>query len=119
MATTTFDGFGGALSWAEIKLVDATSTQIVAAVAGLKIRVTSCTFVCGAATNVAWLSAANPILPSSGAGMPFGGAGAGLECDRNAGNGWLMETNAGEALNMQQSAVTRVIGSLNYKLVAP
>jgi hypothetical protein len=115
----TYDAAGDVILWAPVLLVDAAATLVVAAVAGRKIRVVSCTFTAGAATNLIWLSAANPILPPSGTGMPFGGAGAGLESDRSAGNGWLMETNAGEALNLQQSAVTRLVGSINYKLVAP
>ncbi len=114
---TTYDQFGDPILWASVLLTDGTSTQVVAAVTGLKIRVVSCTFTAGAATNLIFLSAANPVLPPTGGGMPFGGAGGGLESDRSAGNGWLMETNAGEGLFLQQSASTRLVGSLNYKLV--
>jgi hypothetical protein len=113
MAHTNYDASGDVLAWAAIALTDATATQIVAAVAGYKIRVVSGTFTAGAATNLAWKSAANTIIPA----MPFGGAGGGMDFDRGASGGWLMETNVGEALLLQQSAVTNLYGSLNYKLV--
>lgn len=115
MATTSYTSDGQVMLWAEINNSGTGDIQILAAVPGFKIRVVSGTVTCGAATNLAWKSAGNiKIHP-----MPLGGAGAGFDFDRGKSGGWLVETNAGEALNLNSSANTTVVGSINYVLVAP
>ncbi len=117
---TSYDSHGNVLLWAPVTLIDTTSTQIVAAVTGFKIRITSMIATAGAATNLSFLSAANIIIPGDGTvggGIPIGGAGGGFLYD--VASGWLMETNVSEALNLKQSVGTRLVGSLNYVLIAP
>lgn len=101
--------------WAAINTSGTGDKQIVAAVPGMIIRVISGTLTAGAATNLGWKSAGNVILGA----MPLGGAGAGFDFDRGKSGGWLMQTNAGEALNINSSVNTVIVGSLNYVLVVP
>lgn len=110
-----YDSQGRTMLWAVINTSGTGDKQIVAAVTGMKIRVVSGTLTAGAATNLAWKSATNVVLPA----MPLGGIGAGFDFDRGKSGGWLVETNAGEALNTNSSANTTVGGSINYVLVAP
>ncbi len=118
---TLYDSQGRILHRAGVTLVDTTSTEIVAAVTGFAIYVVSMMVTAGAATNLSFLSAANIIIPSDatvGGGIPLGGLGAGFLYD-GGDNGWLMETNVSEALNLRQSVGTRLVGSLNYVLIGP
>lgn len=118
MPTTLYDSAGRVANWASVTLVDTTATLIVPAVANMRIVVTGCNLSAAVATNIEFRSNANIILPGDGTvggGIPFGGPGD--TSPSNGPSGWLMATNAGEALYLKQSVACRVVGSLNYALV--
>lgn len=100
------------VKFASISEATAANNELVAAVAGKKIRVIGLNFVCTGANTITFKSATDAI---SGA-MGF---------DANSGLGGLyaptglMETAVGEALNMTQSAATQVSGFLSYIEVTP
>ena len=99
--------------WAEINATAAGDNTIVAAVAGMKIRVTALTFTCSAAANIAYKSGASVTKINA---MPFAATG-GLDSQRHAPN-YFVETNTGDAFVMNLDGVYNVRGSLNYVLVS-
>lgn len=84
------------------------SNEIVAAVASKSIRVIAIMFTVGAAANLTWLSAANPLTGA----MEFADSG-GLTHESELGIFW---TNPGEALNLQSDSVAQISGVLTYIL---
>lgn len=85
------------------------SNEIVAAVAGKKIRVVSVVLVCSAANVVTWQSAATAISgPMSFAAN--GGYALASEAP-------LFETVAGEALNLLSGSAVQVSGHILYGLI--
>lgn len=91
------------------------ATDVVAAVAGKKIRVLGYVLVASAAgVNPQWLSAANVL--SGAMPLPAGGGVAAAPCHPDLNAGWL-ETNAGEALRLNAAAAGNLTGHLLYQLV--
>lgn len=97
------------LTFAKVDMSTATTTAIVAATTGKKIKVVSYTLVGGGATNVTWKSAttaltgAIPLIASTV--VAVGGQQDG---------GHVLETAAGEALNLTNSAAVQVSGHVSY-----
>ena len=84
------------------------ATEVVAAVAGKKIRVLGFHYTVNAAVNVKFQSATTDIT-----GLGYHGAqGEGMA--RDAGFGFLFETAAGAALNINLSGAVAVGGHLTY-----
>lgn len=88
--------------------------QIIAAVAGKKIRVLSMFFVAGGAVNAKFqsdsgggaadLTGALPLAANGGAALPFNP------------HGWI-QTEAGKKLNLNLSAAVQLSGSITYALI--
>ena len=95
-----------AVKYAVINESTAASNELVAAVTGKRIIVLSYTLLAGGTVNVTFQSAATAI---SGA-MPLV-ANAGIAISDNNG---LMDTVAGEALNLLSSGAIQVSGLLSY-----
>jgi hypothetical protein len=95
-----------AVKYAVINESTAASNELVAAVTGKRIIVLSYTLLAGGTVNVTFQSAATAI---SGA-MPLV-ANAGIAISDNNG---LMDTVAGEALNLLSSDAIQVSGHLSY-----
>ena len=82
-------------------------TTIVLAVTDKKIRVLSLVFTLSSATTVGWSSAGNikisPMSFAANGGMTF-----------HPTTGFFVETNAGEALVLNQGGGSNIRGTLNY-----
>lgn len=108
--TISIGGVSLTVQFAVIQTSSSGATQIVAAAAGQKIRVLAYNYMAAGTVNVKWQSAANDktglayLIANTGKVVPFSAV------------GWL-ETNAGEALNINLSAGTAVGGELVYCLV--
>ena len=96
---------------AYLNISTATTTEVVAAVSGKKIRATAVTLSAGGDNTAQFKSAANAL----GGVYTFKGGG-GMDVDRTPPN-YFLETNAGEALNITTSAAQQLSGSLNYVVV--
>jgi hypothetical protein len=104
--------------FAKINATASGSNTIVPAVANKKIRVLAFTALTDANVTIEWLSNATaisgpmPILASGGMATSIGQLGTG-------GHGvfGLMETEAGQALNLDLSAAANVGGFLTYYLI--
>lgn len=102
------DGAGRSVKWASIDAATAATHEIVAAVAGKKIRVTAVTLVCAGDVTVTWKSATTALCGA----MSFASKG-GFDTNRTPPN-YFLETVAGEALQLTLSAGVQVSGTLNY-----
>jgi hypothetical protein len=102
------EGKGVPVKQAHINVATATNTQLVAAVAGKKIRVTAVTIICAGAQGVTFKTATTAL----GGEYSFATNG-GMDVDRTPPN-WFMETVAGEALNITTSQAVQTSGSINY-----
>lgn len=107
-ASGTFtEGPSTAVKFARIDTAALGATQLVAAVAGKKLRVLNFHLIAAGAVNVSLRSAANPITGAyplvANAGLAPNGGGFGL-----------CETAAGEALNINLSAAVQVSGAIAY-----
>jgi hypothetical protein len=92
------------------------NTEVVAAVAGKRIRVLQYRLVCGGDVTVKFRSASTDIT----GGMPFatnGGISAGAPVQTPAGLLFEFQTAPGEALNINLSAAIAVGGHLTYQEV--
>lgn len=98
---------GTALTPQFIKIAVTTSGEIVPAVATKKIRVLQYNFMAAATCNVKWVSAGTDI-----SGNSFLIPNVGKVCGFSP-VGWL-ETNAGQALNINLSAAASLGGELVY-----
>lgn len=87
----------------------AASNEIVAAVAGKRIRVVNVALVCSAANVVTWQSAATAITGP----MSFA-ANGGYTAESDTA---LFETVAGEALNLLSGSAVQVSGHILYGLI--
>lgn len=89
------------------------ATQVVAAVAGRRIRVVGYTYRVNAAVNVKWQSGSTDLT-----GLLYnGGAGEGDSPFANE-QSWLFQTAVGAALNINLSAAVAVGGHVQYHLAA-
>lgn len=99
-------GVSASIKFAKIVADTSGATQVVAAVAGKKIRVLAYFVHCNAAVNIKFQSAATDIT-----GLAYHAANAGAAPEFILG---LFETAAGEALNINLSASQSVGGHLSY-----
>ncbi len=89
------------------------NTELVAAVSGFKIRVIGCVLTNrdSSVVNVKFQSAANDITGSQAHTLAANGGGWARDAQSGA---WLFETVAGEALNINLSAVSDVSVDITY-----
>lgn len=98
----------------KIDVAGSGDNQIVAAVAGKKIRVLSMFFIAGGAVDAKFqsdsgggaadLTGALPLAANGGASLPFNP------------HGWI-QTEAGKKLNLNLGAAVQISGSLTYALI--
>lgn len=98
--------------FAPISAASSGANAIVVASAGNKIKVLSYTIVASAAVTVKWQSASTDL---SGA-MSIGASGGIATPIGSPGQGWLLETAVGEALNLNLGSAVGVRGHLSYFL---
>lgn len=101
---------------AKIDASSSGSNEIVAAVAGKRIRVLGYVVIANAAVAITWLSASTSL---SGA-MNLAGAGYGVSTGQAVTEGFRgfhLQTAVGEALNLNLSGAVAVGGHLVYELV--
>lgn len=105
--TVVVNGLVLTVKWAEINASAGGNTQVVAAVAGAKLRVLSLDFVCAGAVTVGWQSAANVKRNNQSFAANSGMA-------RDLAMPYYVETNAGEALNINLGGAVVVRGAVGY-----
>lgn len=88
-------------------VIDGGSHDVVAAVAGKKIRVISWRWTIDVAGTVTWQSGATTDLTGA---MPIGATAGCVDRDPDG----IIETAAGEKLNVVLATATAIGGSLNY-----
>tara|TARA_Y100000310_G_scaffold173972_1_gene174121 strand:+ start:1041 stop:1397 length:357 start_codon:yes stop_codon:yes gene_type:complete len=105
----TAEGLSYEVKFAQIDEASTGDQEVVAAVTGQKIRVVAMSFTCVGAVGVSWKSAANEKIGH----MKFAANGGPVWiCPEGA--GFVVETNEGEALNINLDATVQVDGWLNY-----
>ena len=94
----------------------ASSGEVVAAVAGKRIRVLSYLFSAAALVTVRWDSATTPLsgAMSAAAGTPFSAPQGPISAGGTMG---IMQTERGEALNLTLGGAVQVSGHLVYEEV--
>jgi hypothetical protein len=103
------------MKFAAISAASSGSNEIVAAVAGKRIKVLAYTVISAGSVSMTWRSASTAIsgampLAANGGAAPSGGSVSPL------GNMPLLQTEVGEALNINLSSAVGVYGHLTYVL---
>ena len=97
------------VKWDDINATASGDTTVVAAVSGKKIRVLQMGFSVSAAVNIAWKSGASTTKIAARSFPANGGIESG-----DVSPGWVVETDAGEALVINLSGTANVRGQVNY-----
>lgn len=103
---------GQTILFAIISCASSGSNEIVAAPVLKKIKVLNYSFIASGAVTVEWRTSSTPI---SGA-MSFAANGGISTSIGSPVMGWLMETAAGQALNINLGSATAIRGHLSYFL---
>jgi hypothetical protein len=105
---STAAGVSVPVQWLAFRATGNGDTTLLSAVAGKRIRILCVSFACEAAMTVGWKTGNTLRIQP----MSFG-ANGGVDTNRQP-YSWWMETNVGDALILNKSTTSAVVGSLNY-----